>query len=762
MSSKGSNDSDIAPSLTSPGSKIPVPIIAPSSKKQTDTVKEGTESIVTTPQMDDTAFLDDAITSACNNDSNIFSDSYMDEVIARSIKKSVEKILDGSLADLDGTRYIDEVITRCSGYKPKQGAKGTRDLISSGGVTGPCISEEKRQEICDNVVQRYLRAANRDTHTNSSSCCKISPSTKPMKRLSSGFLQKQTISQKPSLIAVPTKKSNIVTTMVGQQNSEPTRNGSSEPISFTRDDWRKKVDARNKMDESKVAGLEEQLKIVNDKLAVIETEKESIERKLKSKEEANDVLESQLADILSSQEILKCDLFARNEEVRQRNSNVVRLDIELGDKERKLEDAANAAIEAEKKIFDFEVNVKSLEAKLSLLEEENSCLRKESMTRTAAMEIKCLEIEEVMRKLVVSNNNCDDLEEKCGNVTEKLEDIQRENEKLKEEVRKLTKEIENLNKKAYELEKEEGIVRSGNTIKDSFDVIRSKYEMSNKLSDEIVKSSCEHCLEQVSQIEELKEAAKKSLDVLQEKCEELRQCEKKEERLIEEIEKLKIEKCFLQEELKPVQAEVTTLEVELSRMKTINSVSEEKVEILQSQVADAKKDLENMTMAHEDVERQRNSYRMKLEKMDDEVETLKEEAKKLRIEVGNKTDEIMLSEPKLRQAVQDLENYREMLVVARSEHNATLRKLEAAENDVKIADLHNSEISEKSIKLAEVNYQAEQEKREANTKLEQLDRALSAANLGIDKLVQEVEKNEREYLCYKKEVERQLMEILDI
>ena len=55
MSSKGSNDGDIAPSLTSPGSKIPVPIIAPSNRKQKDTVKEGTESIATTPQMDDTA-----------------------------------------------------------------------------------------------------------------------------------------------------------------------------------------------------------------------------------------------------------------------------------------------------------------------------------------------------------------------------------------------------------------------------------------------------------------------------------------------------------------------------------------------------------------------------------------------------------------------------------------------------------------------------------------------------------------------------------
>ena len=168
-----------------------------------------------------------------------------------------------------------------------------------------------------------------------------------MKRLSSGFLQKNTISQKPSLIAVAGKKSNIITTMVGQQNREPTNNGSSEPISFTRDDWRMKVDARNKTDESKVAGLEEQLRIVRDKLAVMETEKESIERKLKSKEEANDVLESQLADILSSQDTLKCDLLARNEEVRQRNSNVVRSDIELGDKQRKLEDAVNAAIEAE-------------------------------------------------------------------------------------------------------------------------------------------------------------------------------------------------------------------------------------------------------------------------------------------------------------------------------------------------------------------------------------------------------------------------------
>ena len=220
MSGKGSNDGDIAPSFTSPGSKIPVPVIAPSSKKHKETVKEGTESIATTPQMDDTAFLDEVIASACHNESNILSDSYMDEVIARSIKKSVEKILDGSLENLDGTRYIDEVITRCSGYKPKAGAAGARDVITSGAVSGPCISEEKRQEICDNVVQRYLRAANRDSNANSSSCCKISPSTKPVKRLSSGFQQKNTISQKPSLVAVAGKKSNIITTMVGQQNRE--------------------------------------------------------------------------------------------------------------------------------------------------------------------------------------------------------------------------------------------------------------------------------------------------------------------------------------------------------------------------------------------------------------------------------------------------------------------------------------------------------------------------------------------------------------
>ena len=469
-----------------------------------------------------------------------------------------------------------------------------------------------------------------------------------------------------------------------------------------------------------------------------------------------------MADILSSQETLKCDLLARNEEVRQRNSNVVRLDIELGDKERKLEDAVNAAIEAEKKIFDLEINVKSLDAKHSLLEEENSCLRKESMTKTAAMEIKCLEIEEVMRKLVVSDKNCDDLEEKCGNVTEKLEDSQREIEKHKDEIRILRLEIKNLNKEASEREKEERVIRSGQMKKDSFDAMRSKYEVTNKLSEEIVESSCKHCVEQFVQIDELKEAAKKSLAILEEKCEELRQSEKKEERLIGEIEKMNIEKYFLQEELKPMQAEVTTLEVELSRIKTINSVLEDKVDILGTQVADAKKDLENMKMAHEDVERQRNSFRMKLDKIEDELEKVKEEAKKLRSAVGEKTDEIMLYEPKLRQAVEDIEKYREMLVVARNEHNATIEKLEAAENYAKMADLHNCEITEKSIKLGEEYFQAQQEKKEANKKLEQLERSLSAANYGMDKLAQEVEKNEMEYLRYKKEVERQLIEILDI
>ena len=127
-------------------------------------------------------------------------------------------------------------------------------------------------------------------------------------------------------------------------------------------------------------------------------------------------------------------------------------------------------------------------------------------------------------------------------------------------------------------------------------------------------------------------------------------------------------------------------------------------------------------------------------KMEDELEKVKEEAKKLRIAVGEKTDEIMLYEPKLKQAVEDIEKYREMLVVARNEHNATLEKLEATENYAKMADIHNCEINEKSIKLSEENFQAQQGKREANKKLEELSRSLSAANYGLDKLAQEVER----------------------
>ena len=37
-------------------------------------------------------------------DENILTDDYIDEVIARSIKKSVENLLDGTLGELDGTR----------------------------------------------------------------------------------------------------------------------------------------------------------------------------------------------------------------------------------------------------------------------------------------------------------------------------------------------------------------------------------------------------------------------------------------------------------------------------------------------------------------------------------------------------------------------------------------------------------------------------------------------------------------------------------
>ena len=153
---------------------------------------------------------------------------------------------------------------------------------------------------------------------------------------------------------------------------------------------------------------------------------------------------------------------------------------------------------------------------------------------------------------------------------------------------------------------------------------------------------------------------------------------------------------------------------------------------------------------------------MNLDKIEDKLEKVKEEAKKLQSAVGEKTDEIMLYEPKLRQAVEDIEKFREMFVVARNEHNATIEKLEAAENYAKMADLHNCEITEKSIKLGEEYFQAQQEKKEANKKLEQLERSLSAANYGMDKLAQEVEKNEMEYLRYKEEVERQLIEILDI
>merc|ERR1712226_85699 len=141
---------------------------------------------------------------------------------------------------------------------------------------------------------------------------------------------------------------------------------------------------------------------------------------------------------------------------------------------------------------------------------------------------------------------------------------------------------------------------------------------------------------------------------------------------------------------------------------------------------------------------------------------IREETKKLIIDIGDKTDEIMFFEPKLRKALEDLESCKEMLMIARNEHSSTVSKLEAAEDYVKMADIYNSEVKEKSIKLAEANSKAQQEKCEAEEKLELAERSLRAANRGMDKLVEEVEKKEREYVSYQEEVERQLVEVLDM
>lgn len=728
--------------ISSPNSLIPRPIVVSSNKKK-EKQADGSESINSTGTLDDSAYLDEVIASACHNESGShnFSDGYIDEVIGREVTRS--------------------------NSKEKVNKNGT----SSGGSGRNCISEEKRQQICDSIVQRYLRATGSDVQSAPAKSSKVSPPTKPVKRLSTftGFVPKCSAARKPSLsvntgvTAIPVRKHNVVTALMEQQTMD-CRGDTGESATVSKESW------SNFREDTKGA-LEQQLRNVTNKLAVSERETENLERKLKATQAANEALESKVAELTISQDAIKEDILARNEEVRQRNSNVMRLDCELSEKEKRLEHAVNATIEAEKKIFDLEINVKSLNGKLSLMEEENSTLREESSFRTSALQTKSLEMEEASRKIVILEQKCEKLEEDFGVLTGKLEDRQRLLEDYKEETRVLRMEVKSLEKEARDDSKEVEI-SSEQKSKEDFAALRSKFglcprkfskcDIGNQQEKVKLDPVCGQCADHVTKIEQLEEVLRKSRAELEVKLEDVRRMEHKEGIRLEKVEALTEEKLSLQKQLKKMETALTSHEVEVGRMKSKVSILEENVLNLDIQVKEHKEQGQNMTLVLEEMGRERKSLEMKLCTSEDEQDKLREEAKKLRADVGVKEDELMLYETKLNKSVEDLDGCYNRLLEAKKEHNDTLMKLEAAEESIKTMNYQNIEVNEKCMKLSEENTKVIKEKEEAVENLEELERNVCVIQHTVDKLSEEAEKYKRDLVQYQQEMERHLTHIVEM
>merc|ERR1719370_1889584 len=210
---------------------------------------------------------------------------------------------------------------------------------------------------------------------------------------------------------------------------------------------------------------------------------------------AKESLERKLEDMNTWHETNKENRGVKEEEVRLRKSDIVRLDLEVTAKEKMLEEASNAAIEAEKKLFGLEMSVKSLEGKVASLETENDRLREGLSQKSAESESKCLEKEELLRKLVVEEKRGRGLEEYLTKMGAELKNATQELEEAQTKKAELQLSFESLKEETCQAEKTKEIEEKKKADKENFESIRAKFDVdvkSNKLKEQ-VNETCPVC-----------------------------------------------------------------------------------------------------------------------------------------------------------------------------------------------------------------------------------------------------------------------------
>ena len=239
-------------------------------------------------------------------------------------------------------------------------------------------------------------------------------------------------------------------------------------------DWRQQVD--NRKTGNIVEDLKDQLRLAKDNLAAKDGELEDVKRKYEVSKAAREELETRLEFVTADQATARLDVCARAEEVRVRTSDVVRLDQEVAVKERRLEEALNSGIEAEKKIFEMEMSVKSLEGRVELLDKENLGLREEVVRKGGLLEERVLEVEEVGRRLVVVSGEAGHWEEEARVGREREEVLERRLEEGGERLREVRAQLDILEREGA---KQQEVVEEEKDIeakKGAFASMRAKFE----------------------------------------------------------------------------------------------------------------------------------------------------------------------------------------------------------------------------------------------------------------------------------------------
>ena len=511
------------------------------------------------------------------------------------------------------------------------------------------------------------------------------------------------------------------------------------------------------------ANLEEQLKESKAAFLKQELELDDMGRKLAGALAAKESLERKLEDMNTWHETNKENLGVKEEEVRLRKSDIVRLDLEVTAKEKMLEEASNAAIEAEKKLFGLELSVKSLEGKVVSLETENDRLRQGLSQKSAESESRCLEKEELLRKLVVEEKRGRGLEEcltKMGaelkNATQELEEAQTKNAELQ-----LSFEL--LKVETCQAEETKENEEKKKADKENFGNIRAKFDVDIKLNqpEEQVNEMCPVCEVMKAKREELEETLKKSHEVSENAKEEMMRLQRMEATFKEEIEVAYDLRTSLQTQIKSLEDRVTDEEVKKRGAEAMASMLDEKLEVAQEKLRAVKVELDTALMNLEGESRRAQTSQLKVQHYEEKEEREKNEMCQMKTLFESKCEEAAALKEELSKYELELREASEVVEVLK-------KKVEVKSSELEDLQSRCGRLEKKTSLQEATLFQLEDEKEKMKErladneeKLMSLEKEVQVKTMAAEKLLHDLEEEKLGHFEYKKQVEGAIEEILN-